>query len=244
MQAFIDHSPGRRHTLGLLLLVFLLAGNARANGSLRVEPGSREMAFARYVTLQQQRDPLAQAGSVGVLIEASLPEWYKSATVVAVHTPGEGARGELQVLRVVGDGTVAEEVIDRYLTLRRQIDDLPFPSIAVTPLNYKFRFAGEVKTGASTAYIYDITPKKSRPGMVVGQLWMDSRTGEEIMLAGHLVPTSSGCGRVNFVRETALMNGAVWTRGTHLSFALPRLGRAEVVITEAILPQSMTVGHQ
>jgi hypothetical protein len=195
------------------------------------------------VTSQQQRDPLAQAGPVGVLIEASLPDLYKAAAVLAVHATGEVVRAELQILRVVGDGTVAEEVIERYLALRRQIDGLAFSSIAITTANYKFRFAGEVKTGAATAYIYDITPKKNRPGMLVGQLWMDSRTGQEIMLAGHLPPISSIGGRVAVVRDTALMNGAVG-RATHLSFALPRLGRAEVSITEALLPQSLVSGPQ
>jgi hypothetical protein len=244
MQAIINLPPARRHIPGVLLLILLLSATALAGDSLRADGGLRDVAFARYVTTQQHRDPLAEAGPVGVLIEASLPAFYKSAAVLGVHTTGERGRGELQVLRVAGDGTVAEEVIDRYLALRRQIDDLPFSSIAVTPANYKFRFAGEVKTGASTAYIYEIAPKKNRPGMVVGQLWMDSRSGHEIMLAGYLLPMpSTGC-RADIVRDTTLINGAVWGRATHLSFALPRLGRAELAITEAVLPQSMTLGPQ
>jgi hypothetical protein len=245
MQAFIDLPPARRHTYGLLLLILLLGANARADDFLRMGGGARDLAFARYVTSQQQRDPVAaQAGPVGVLIEASLPELYKSAAVLAVNMAGESARGALQVLRAMGDGTVAEEVIDCYLTLRRQIDDLPFSSIAVTPENYKFRFAGEVKTGASSAYIYDVTPRKNRPGMLVGQLWMDSRTGQEIMLKGLLLPMSSTGGRVDFVRDTSLMSGSSWTRATHMSFTLPRLGRAELLITEAVLPQAMVSGIQ
>jgi hypothetical protein len=228
----------------VLLLILLLVGIARAAGDLPAAGGARDIAFARYVTSQQQRDPVAHAGPVGVLIEASLPDLYKAAAVLAVHATGEIDRGELQILRVVGDGTVAEEVIDRYLALRRQVDGLPFSSIAITPVNYKFRFAGEVKTGASAAYIYDITPKKNRPGMLVGQLWMDARTGQEIMLAGHLLPMSSMGGRVDVVRDTTPMNGAVWARATHLSFALPRLGRAQVVITEALLPEPLVSGVQ
>jgi hypothetical protein len=48
------------------------------------------------------------------------------------------------VLQIEGDGTVAEEVIDRYLALQELFDRLPLSSVAVTPANYKIRFAGEV----------------------------------------------------------------------------------------------------
>jgi hypothetical protein len=191
------------------------------------------MAFARYV-VSQERDPFPKSGPVLTLIEASLPELYKSAALVAVRGPAENARSELQVLQLAGDETVAAEVIDRYFTLRQKLDQLPMASIAVMPANYKFHFGGEVRTGGGAAYIYDVTPKKKRPGLVSGQLWIDAATGRELLLSGHLSDIPATAGLVDVVRETTLMNGSPIARVTHVAFTIPRLGRAELAITEMV----------
>ena len=145
---------------------------------------------------------------VGVFIEASLPALYKSAAMLAVRRQGEDKRSELQVLQTAGDGTVADEVIERYFALRQEVDILPLSSVAITPSNYKFHYAGEVKTGGAAAYVYDITPKKNRPGLLLGKIWMDAGTGDEVMLSGHLMDLPASGGRVDVVRDTKLMDGS------------------------------------
>jgi hypothetical protein len=235
MQRFIDSSLARRCACAVLLLILFVGPNARAaDDFIQVWGCSRDVAFARYLASQEQRDPFPKFQPVGILIEASLPELYKSAGLLAVRTQGTNEQNELHVLQIAGDGTVAEEVIDRYFTLRQQIDALPLSSIAIIPANYKFHFVGEVKTGGTSAYIYDITPKKKRPGLLVGQLWMDSSTGHEVMLTGHVyIPATAQ--QVDVVRDTQVIDGCVAARVTHVALALPRLGRAEVVITEMVL---------
>jgi hypothetical protein len=223
--------------------VLLLASNALADGSIvQACCSSREAAFAAYITLQGQRDALAIPGPTGVIIEASLPELYKSATLYAVRRPGENENSNLMVLQIEGDGTVAQEVIDRYLALKELFDAIPASSVAVTPANYKFQFAGEVKTGGSAAYMYRITPKKNRPGLLEGQVWMDSVSGHEVMLTGHLVDLPASTGFVDIVRDTKVIEGSALTRVTHVTFSIPRLGRAEVVMTE--LPLNLELPGQ
>ena len=180
-----------------------------------------------------------------------LPAFYKSATLLALRTQGANERSEVQFLQIAGDGTVAEEVIARYLALREQIDRLPIASVAITPANYKFHFAGEVKTGGATAYIYDITPRKNRAGMLTGQVWVDSDSGHEIMLTGHLLDVPARGGEVEVVRDTKLVNGSAYARITHVAFTIPRLGPAELVITETVLnpeiivqPESLDLARQ
>ncbi len=231
MQRLIDPSPVRLHSWTAFLLTLLMASYGRAAKLPISDPyTSADMAFARYVDLQGQRDPFANSEPVVVMIEASLPGLYKSAAVVAIRQQGAD---ELQVLQLAGDGTVLAEVLDRYFTIREQIDGLPADSIAITPANYKFHFGGQVNMGGATAYVYDVVPKKKRPGLLSGQLWMESGTGREVMLAGYLSDMSAARGRVDVVRETRMINGAVAGRVTHVAFTLPRLGRAEVVVTEA-----------
>ena len=227
-----------RHTWSLFLPILFLGSNAHAAGSIEQTCcSSKEAAFAQYVASQDQRDSLATPGPTGVVIEAALPELYKSATLFGIRSPGEGANKNLQVLQIEGDGTVAQEVIDRYLAHKELFDAIPSPSVAVTPANYKFRFAGEVKTGDSAAYMYNITPRKNHPGLLEGQVWMDSTSGHEVMLTGHLVDLPASAGLISIVRDTKIMEGSALIRVTHVTFSIPQLGRAEVITTE--LPLNM-----
>jgi hypothetical protein len=235
MQPSIDSSQARRHVWTVFLLIVSFGPLAQAaDVSVLMSDPSRALAFARYTTSHAERDPFKQSGPIGVLIEASLPELYKSAALVAFRGQGEDRRSELHVLQIAGDGTVADEVIERYFALR-QVDILPLSSVAITPSNYKFHYAGEVKTGGAAAYVYDITPKKNRPGLLLGKIWMDAGTGDEVMLSGHLMDLPANGGRVDVVRDTKLMNGSALARVTHVGFTVPLLGRAEVVITEMVL---------
>jgi hypothetical protein len=216
-----------------LLIVSTGASAPAADVFIVVKDPSRELAFARYTTSHVERDPFKQSPA-GVFIEASLPELYKSAALLAVRRQGEDKRSELQVLQIAGDGAVTDEVIERYFALRQQVDTLPLSSVAINPSNYKFHYAGEVKTGGALAYVYDITPKKNRPGLLSGKIWMDAATGDEVMLTGQLDLPARG-GRADVVRDTKLMDGSAVERVTHVSFTVPLLGRAEVVITEIAL---------
>lgn len=240
MQPSIDSSQPRRHVWTVFLLILSIGPSARAaDVFVPVNDPSRELAFARYATSHVERDPFKQSAPVGVLIEASLPELYKSAALLAVRNHGEDKGSELHVLQIAGDGTVADEVIKRYFALRLEADMLPLSSVAITPSNYKFHYAGEVKTGGAAAYVYDITPKKNRPGLLLGKIWMDAETGDEVMLSGHLMDLPASGGRVDVVRDTKLMNGSAFARVTHVGFTVPLLGRAEVVIKEIVLTSEM-----
>jgi hypothetical protein len=235
MQPSIDSSQARRHIWTVFLMIVSIGPTARAADiAVLMNDPSRELAFARYFTSHVERDPFKQSAPVGVFIEASLPELYKSAAMLAVRRQGEDKRSKLQVLQIAGDGTVADEVIERYFVLRQEVDILPRSSVAITPSDYKFHYSGEVRTGGAAAYVYDITPRKNRPGLLQGKVWMDAGTGDEVMLSGHLMDLPASGGRADVVRDTKLMNGSI-VRVTHLGFTVPLLGRAEVVITEIVL---------
>jgi hypothetical protein len=225
------------HTRRAFLLILLAGPSARAAGkSIQACYSSPALAFTRYIASQRQPDPFECSARVGVIVEASLPELYKSAGLLAVRTQDENKRAETRILQSVGDGTVGDEVIERYFAVHQGRAVLPPSTTTITPANYTFRFAGQVETGGASAYVYDVRPKTKRRSVIVGQLWMDSRTGREIMLAGYFPDEPAIGGRGQFVRDTELTNGSARARVTHTSFAIPRLGRAELVVTELILP--------
>lgn len=218
------------------LLIFSIIQTARANDvSIPAPRSPRAAAFARYIATLQEQDSLAASGATGILIEASLPELYKEATLLVIRAPGENRRSQYLPLQIKGDGTVVDEVIARYAALQAHFDDVPAPAATISPANYKFRFAGEVTTGGTAAYVYQMTPRKRRPGAFEGQLWMDCGRGRQLMLRDHMIDAPSIGGRADLVRDTKLLNGSAYAQVMHLAFSIPRLGRSELVITELVL---------
>ena len=201
-------------------------------GDLLEKPKSRpeSIAFARYIASLEQHDPFTEAGPVAMLIDASLPSFYKDAHLLALRKMGENERSEYRIVGIAGDGAALDEVTTRYFALREEIENLPLSSIQITPENYIFRLRGEVKTGIGSAYVYDITPRKHRTGLFKGQIWIEAGTGADVLISGRLEGAPS-IGSVDFVCERKL-DGADYARVTHLSFTVPLLGRSELVVTE------------
>ena len=240
--AHVGHSykPSRislwsRTVFGLLGLFALLPPvNARAEGlSIGPPASTQSAAFARYIASIHERNPFTESGPVAVEIQASLPGLYKESRVLAIRQTGESERSEYRVLQIEGDPTVVQEVIARYFEVQEQLEDLPVSSVAITPANYKFRYIGEVGTGATSAYVFRITPKKKRAGLIQGQLWIDSLTGAAVLLAGHFIKTSSAfIGRVEVVRDTKLLDGHPCVRITHVAVETRQVGHGELTIAE------------
>jgi hypothetical protein len=191
------------------------------------------LAFARYVASVQEGSAFTESGSVAVVIEASLPRLYKQSALLAIRQTGESGHSKYQVLQAAGDSTVMEEVITPYLLAQAQVEDLPVPSVAITPANYKFKYAGEVGSEGTTAYVFRITPKRKRGGLIEGQLWIDAASGIAVLQAGRFVrPPSAEIRRMELVRDTKLLDGDPRVRVTHVAMDTQRVGRGELTITE------------
>jgi hypothetical protein len=75
-----------QHAWSIFLPILFIGPNARAASAIvQTCCSPRGTASAQYVTSQAKRDPLAKSGPTGVIIEASLPELYKSATLLGVR---------------------------------------------------------------------------------------------------------------------------------------------------------------
>ena len=90
-----------------------------------------------------------------------------------------------------------------------------------------------MKTGGTVAYAFLITPRKKQDGLIKGELWLDGETGAVVRQSGYLVKKPSiFVKRVDVTRETALRDGSVDMRITHLSVETRLVGRAELIIHE------------
>jgi hypothetical protein len=236
MNRITTSSPKVAGLLGLFAL--LIAINAPAATSAMIGPkSSAGLAFARYIASVQERDAFTESGPVAVGIQASLPGLYKETRFVAIRQTGESERSEYRVLGIEGDAIVAQEVIARYLLVEAQLEDLSPSSVAITPGNYKFQYKGEIGTGSALAYVYSITPKKKRDGLIQGQLWIDSETGAAILQAGRLVKSPAPLpGKIEVVRSIQVVAGSPQIRSTHVTIET-RVGRGELTITEIPLSE-------
>jgi hypothetical protein len=169
-------------------------------------------------------------------IEASLPGLAKRGTLLAVRQTGDSERSEYSAIRFEGDSTVKQQVIARYLAGQEQAEGLPYSSVAVTPVNYKFRYVGSLVTNGTAVYIFQITPKEKRAGLIRGQIWIDSATGIAVRQTGRFVKRPSlFVRRVEVARDTTLREGLSYSRVTHITIDIRLIGRAELTITEGPL---------
>ena len=223
----------RSHTCSLGLLALLIPASTLADPSIIAPPSPGSLAFARYFASVHRRDPFLESGPVAVMIEASLPGLHKESRLLAIRETNQSERTEYKVLESQGDTIVSEQVIDAYLAVEKQLEDLPLSSVIVTPANYKFRFIGETGAqGASTA-VFRIAPKNKREGLIRGELWIDSATGVAVLQAGHFVKTSSrAIRRMEIVRDTKLQDGSPSSRITRVAVETRHAGRAYLTITE------------
>jgi hypothetical protein len=225
--------PSLRSASLLLIfaLSFLLASPVQAADEPVVDStAGAAAAFARYIVGLERESPW---GLETLEIDASLPKLKKQGRLSAIRHLLPHGRPEFQVLEIAGDETVRQQLIVRYLSAQVRAAAIPASSLAITLANYKFRYTGAVKTGGTTAYVFLITPRKKREGLIKGALWLDGETGAALRQSGYLVKKPSiFVKRVDVTRETVFRDGIAELRVTHVSVETRLVGRAQLVIRE------------
>jgi len=223
----------RRSTLlPLAMLVALpLASMAQtADAPIVDSTAGASLAFARYLAGLEQSSPWSLET---VEIDAALPKLAKHGRLRAIRRLLPFGKPEYQVLEFAGDQTVKQQVIVRYLNAEVRAAALPSASVAITPVNYKFRYKGTVNTDSGVAYDFLITPRKKREGLIKGELWLDGETGAAVRQSGYLVKKPSiFLRRINVTRETTLHGGVAELRTTYLALDTLLVGRASLTIQE------------
>jgi len=218
--------------LSLLMPPALSAGDAATSipASGVESEAAPNLALARYVAGLEANQPW---GSETVEIEASLPRLKEHGRLRAIRRLLPLGKPEYHVFELNGSRTVKQQVIARYLSAEIEAARMNPSVVAVTPANYRFRYAGSVGTGGDLAYAFQITPRKKREGLIQGVLWIDAATGAAVRQSGYLVKRPSiFVKRVDVTRETSLRNGVAESRVTHLAVETRLVGRAELTIHE------------
>jgi hypothetical protein len=214
-----------------VLLSLLLPVTVRADGPAPLP----KLVLAHYAAILEQNSHRLDCRKVAVEIEASLPKLARHGRLHAIRQMVSSGRHEYQDLRIEGDRTVRQQVIARYLSAEAQADALPSDSVAVSPANYKFHYVGSIGSAGALTYVFNVAPRRKRPGLIQGELWIDSTSGLAVRKAGHLVKSPSVfVRRIDVVQDIYILEETPYFRVTHLGIDTRLAGRAELTIRERI----------
>ena len=215
-------------SLMLVLAAMAFAGPARA-GNAANPAMDAEAALERYAA----SGAFAAWPVESVEIHAALPKLSQSGKLLAIRRLAEAGDPNYEVIQFTGDRTVRQQVIVRYLNAEARASEIPPTAIAITPMNYRFAYKGEIDDGETLAYAFRITPRKKRNGMIKGELWLDQTTGALVRESGYLVKSPSiWIKRVAITQQNTLRDGQVKSRLTHIYIDTRVIGRAELTIEE------------
>jgi hypothetical protein len=227
----------------LLAVMILLAPSTMS----AAEDGAN-MAFARYVstyvtTTAEGDHGFPDRGDIVLEIDASLPKLGKQGRMEVIRHSGPAGRPEYEVVSFEGDSTVKQQVIARYLEVEQQAFALPVATVAITPDNYKFRYAGSIESGGNRSYIFAIKPRHRSEGLIDGHLWIDQSTGAAVHQDGRVVKRASIFIRqIRITRDSGSRAGFPYRRVTHVDIDTRLAGRAELTIRERASTSILTAG--
>jgi hypothetical protein len=162
-----------------------------------------------YVAVSKAQERRLEGATMEVDIEAEVPQLHKSGRLHALRRISAlGRRITYDALRFEGDRSVKNEVIARYLTAESEALKSEPAAMAVTPVNYKFKYKGLLERDGGKVYAFHVSPRKKRVGLFVGELWLDPETHLRVRESGRMVKNPSVFLRkVEFVRDYAIESG-------------------------------------
>lgn len=127
-------------------------------------------------------------------------------TVVEATLPGTGQKGRFELrrsflapkslaygaIKFVGDSFVKTNIIVKLL--QSEVDHVEKgegSTTAITAENYKFSYKGPQQINGVKTYEFHVKPRKKRPGLFKGKIYLDASTGHIVRAEGSLVKSPS-----------------------------------------------------
>src|SRR5258708_11602430 len=162
-------------------------------------------------------------------IDARLLKLEKHGKLRALRMISRLGQITYKALGFSGDNTVKQEVITRYLAAESSARE--DGTIAITPANYKFRYAGRLVQQGVTTQILEVTPRKKAVGLFKGQIWIDAASGMPVREVGQFVKTPSVfLKKIAFGRDYEIRNGMAFPRHIQSTVDTRIVAKAELEI--------------
>jgi len=212
------------------LLTSLFAGcDLSAASDTDTTPDLKLAIVDKYVDATHVQQAALRGAQMEVDIDAKLIRLEKRGTLKALRKISRLGQITYKALGFSGDNTVKQEVISRYLAAESEGRDNG--SIAITPANYKFRYAGRIVQNGRTLQVLAVTPRKKVVGLFKGELWVDSDTGMPVRESGQFVKNPSVfLKKIAFVRDYELHDGVAFPSHIESTVDTRIVGRAELQI--------------
>jgi hypothetical protein len=208
--------------LGLILTAIPIAAND-ANDSTSDE------VIDRYVAQTQSQETSLRGLQMDMEIDANLPKLQKQGKLHALRRISKVGQITYQGLRFIGDNTIKNDVIARYL--RAETESQNIPQMGITPKNYKFKYKGVIEENSRRLYVYHITPRKKSVGLFKGELWVDVSTYLPYRESGHFVKNPSiFLKKVEFTRDYEIRDGIAYPKHIDSTIDTRFWGKAEMSI--------------
>lgn len=151
------------------------------------------------------------------VIQAKELAAYSALTVIHAELPDTAQQGEFELqrhfeaphtlqftaLHYTGDGFVKNNVITRLL--QSEVDHVKQDDgaqTAITSQNYKFSYKGRSEINHRIVHVYQLKPRKKRPGLFKGRIYLDAYTGSLVRAEGSVVKSPSFfVKKIDFVQD-------------------------------------------
>ena len=183
----------------------------------------------KYVDATHIQQAALRGAQMEVDIDAKLVRLEKQGKLRALRKISRLGQITYKALGFSGDNTVKQEVITRYLVAESEGRDNG--TIAITPANYKFRYAGRIVQGGRSLQVLELTPRKKMIGLFKGELWVDSETGMPVRESGQFVKNPSVfLKKIAFVRDYEMRDGVALPSYIQSTVDTRIVGRAQLQI--------------
>jgi hypothetical protein len=198
----------------LPLLLVLLTGTLVVAADVPADaadvPGGDEIV-QKYLSATQEQQTAMRGVTMQVDISAEVPKLQKQGKLQALRNISKLGKITYNALGFIGDKTIKNEVIARYLTADTEAQQNQ--DISITPANYKFKFKGLQDHDGKQDYVFQLSPRKKRVGLFKGELWIDPQTYMPVRESGRFVKSPSiFLKKIEFVRTYDLKEGVALTQ--------------------------------
>lgn len=193
---------------------------------------SPELALATYERRYSDQVGSLAGYSADMVIEAELPATAQRAEFEVRRQYTAPRTLQFAPIRFSGDRSVKSHVIVR--VLQSEVDHVERQDgwqTAITSGNYKFSYKGEESLEGQPVHVYSVKPRKKRPGLFKGEIYLDVATGSLCRAKGTMVKSPSFFVReIEFVQEYADIDGFTFPVHMHSQIKARLVGKVVVDI--------------
>ena len=218
--------------VALRAFLFFAFASLLAAAALDSAPsGPAADVLERYLAAAQAQQAQMRGVSMQVDIDASVPTLKKTGKLRGLRNISKLGQITYNALNFVGDKTIRNDVIARYLTAETRATTGQSMDIGITPANYKFKYKGVIEREGRSMHVFQLNPRKKRLGLFKGELWVDAATYMPLRESGRMVKNPSVfLKRIDFTRDYEIRDGIAFPRHVESTIRTRLVGIAKLEI--------------